>query len=130
MGAVVLFLVLLAENARVPFDDPNTHLELTMVHEVMVLDHSGVDFALIQYGSAVKLFLFSALLARVLLPAPADLLTSAAILGGGVLGVAVAVGLVESTVARLRLSRVPQLLIGASVLAGIGLAVLFFRGHP
>src|SRR6266403_1496286 len=55
------FVVLLAENARIPFDDPNTHLELTMIHEVMVLDHSGPGLALVLYGAAVKLFVFGAL---------------------------------------------------------------------
>jgi formate hydrogenlyase subunit 4 len=61
-GAVLLaaglFTVLLAENCRVPFDDPNTHLELTMIHEVMVLDHSGPPFGLILYGAALKLFAY------------------------------------------------------------------------
>ena len=54
------FVVLLVENSRIPFDDPNTHLELTMIHEVMVLDHSGPAFGLILYGAAIKLFVFAA----------------------------------------------------------------------
>jgi formate hydrogenlyase subunit 4 len=62
--AVALFVVLLAENSRMPVDDPNTHLELTMIHEVMVLDHSGPLFGLILYGAAIKLFLLSALILR------------------------------------------------------------------
>ena len=53
-----LFIVLLAENCRIPFDDPNTHLELTMIHEVMVLDHSGPPLGMILYGAALKLFVF------------------------------------------------------------------------
>ena len=53
------FIVLLAENARVPFDDPNTHLELTMIHEVMVLDHAGPAFGFILYGAALKLSVFA-----------------------------------------------------------------------
>src|SRR5438132_5062663 len=61
-------IVLLAENARIPFDDPNTHLELTMVHEVMVLDHSGPALGLIHYGAALKLFLFGALVVRLVVP--------------------------------------------------------------
>jgi len=61
-AALALFAVLLAENSRIPVDDPNTHLELTMVHEVMVLDHSGPDLAFILYGAAVKLFVLGALL--------------------------------------------------------------------
>ena len=71
-GAVLLaaglFIVLLAENCRVPFDDPNTHLELTMIHEVMVLDHSGPPFAVILHGASMKLLLFSVLLTQAALP--------------------------------------------------------------
>src|SRR5271166_6526092 len=63
------FIVLLVENCRIPFDDPNTHLELTMIHEVMVLDHSGPALGLILYGAAMKLFLFGALIVRLALPA-------------------------------------------------------------
>src|SRR6185295_16724894 len=62
------FIVLLVENCRVPFDDPNTHLELTMIHEVMVLDHSGPAFGMILYGAALKLFLFGALVVRLAFP--------------------------------------------------------------
>ena len=58
------FIVLLAENSRIPFDDPNTHLELTMIHEVMVLDHGGPAFGMILYGAALKLFVLSALVIR------------------------------------------------------------------
>ncbi|MCZ7641109.1 MAG: NADH-quinone oxidoreductase subunit H [Verrucomicrobia bacterium] len=66
--AVGLFTVLLAENCRVPFDDPNTHLELTMIHEVMVLDHSGPLLAAVLHGAAMKLLLFAALLVQAVLP--------------------------------------------------------------
>ena len=65
--AAGLFGVLLAENCRVPFDDPNTHLELTMIHEAMVLDHSGPPLAAILHGAALKLLLFSVLLAKTVL---------------------------------------------------------------
>jgi formate hydrogenlyase subunit 4 len=128
VAAAALFAVLLAENARIPVDDPATHLELTMVHEVMVLDHGGPDLALVQYGAAVKLFLFSALLAHLVLPFPAGP-ASALVLVGGVLAAAVGVGLVESTTARLRLARVPQFLVGAGALAALALAVLLTRGR-
>lgn len=130
IAAIALFAVLLAECSRIPVDDPNTHLELTMVHEVMVLDHSGPDLAFILYGAAVKLFVLAALLVHVLVPIPDDGWRGAAILAGGVLVVAILVGIVESVMARLRLARVPQFLIGASILAGIGLIVLFYRGEP
>jgi formate hydrogenlyase subunit 4 len=118
------FIVLLAENSRVPFDDPNTHLELTMIHEVMVLDHSGPAFGLILYGSALKLFVFSALVTQVLLPHTGIPIADAAATLGAVLVTGVAIGLVESGMARLRLVRVPQLLIGASLVAGFAVVLV------
>ncbi len=127
-AAVTLFMVLLAENSRIPVDDPATHLELTMIHEVMVLDHSGPDLAFILYGSAVKLFLFAALLTRALVHVPpGNPWAGAAILLAGVLAVAVAVGVVESWTARLRLPRVPQFLISAFAVAAVGLVTLVYR---
>jgi formate hydrogenlyase subunit 4 len=131
IAALVLFVVLLAENSRIPVDDPNTHLELTMIHEVMALDHGGPDLAFILYGSAVKLFVFGALLTHVLLPIPpAGGWQGAALLCGGLVMLAVLVGAVESLMARLRLLNVPQFLIGASVLAAMGLMAVFYRGIP
>jgi formate hydrogenlyase subunit 4 len=116
---VALMIVLLAENARLPVDDPNTHLELTMIHEVMVLDHGGPDLAFILYGAALKLWLFAALLAGIVLPPAAaqwlNLIFSVAAIGI----VAVVVGVIESVMARLRLPIVPQLLVGAGALAAV-----------
>jgi formate hydrogenlyase subunit 4 len=128
LAAGALSIVLLTENARIPVDDPNTHLELTMIHEVMVLDHSGPDFAMILYGSAIKLWIFCALLAGILVPVrtgnfPAD---AAATLAGMFL-IAVGIGIVESSIARLRLMRIPQLLSGAGVLAVLAI-VLVLKG--
>mgnify|MGYP001767295489 CR=1 FL=1 len=109
--AVGLFIILLAENCRVPFDDPNTHLELTMIHEVMVLDHSGPPLAMILHGASVKLMLFAVLLAQAVLPlSELPLAASVAALALAVLLTAVAVGLVESLTARLAFRRVPLLL--------------------
>jgi formate hydrogenlyase subunit 4 len=112
--AAGLFTVLLAENCRVPFDDPNTHLELTMIHEVMVLDHSGPPLAAILHGAALKLLLFAVLLAEAVLPigelAP---LTATISLVGAVLVIAVGIGLVESLLARFAFRRVPMLLTTA-----------------
>lgn len=128
--AAGLFAVLLAENCRVPFDDPNTHLELTMVHEVMVLDHSGPPLALILHGAAVKLLLFSLLLVEAVLPlgqlpAPA----AAAGLVGGVVAVCLGVGLVESLLARLAFRRVPLLLTTAFLLCLFAL-LMAWKGEP
>jgi formate hydrogenlyase subunit 4 len=112
--AAGLFIVLLAENCRVPFDDPNTHLELTMIHEVMVLDHSGPPLAAILHGAALKLLLFAVLLAEAVLPiGKLPPLTAAVSLVCAVLAVAVGVGLVESLLARFAFRRVPILLTTA-----------------
>jgi len=122
--AAGLFLVLLAENCRVPFDDPNTHLELTMIHEVMVLDHSGPPLAVILHGASIKLLLFALLLAQAVLPAQAlPAPAHAAALAGGVLLVTVGVGVVESLLARLAFRRVPLLLTTAFLLCLFALLV-------
>src|SRR5947209_15343639 len=102
---VSLFVVLLAETSRIPFDDPNTHLELTMIHEVMVLDHGGPALGLILYGAALKLLLFEALVLRLVLP-PLGLHAAWvdwAVLVAGLILLSAAVGVVESVMARLRL---------------------------
>jgi formate hydrogenlyase subunit 4 len=116
--AAALLVVFLAENARIPVDDPNTHLELTMIHEVMVLDYSGPDLALILYGAALKLWVLGALIVNVLLSL-AGLSGAAALCGfaAGMLVLAIAVGVIESVMARLSLLKVPQLLIGAGALS-------------
>jgi formate hydrogenlyase subunit 4 len=122
---ISLLILLLAENSRVPVDDPATHLELTMIHEVIVLDHSGPDFAVILYAGSLKLALFSALVVGVF--GPRGLLGNAmaiALLVGGLVLVAVVVGIVESAMARLRLTRVPQLLVGAGALALFAIILL------
>ena len=123
--AAGLFVVLLAENSRIPIDDPNTHLELTMIHEVMVLDHSGPLFGLILYGAAVKLFVLSAVVLHVLVPvqtgrAALDWMLFVA----GILGIAVTIGVVESAMARLQLRHVPTLLVAASLLCGLGFLLM------
>jgi formate hydrogenlyase subunit 4 len=124
LAAIALFVVALAENSRIPVDDPNTHLELTMIHEVMVLDHSGPDLALILYGASLKLFLFGALFARLVLGFAVQGAAGLIVFVAGMLGFAVLVGVIESIMARLRLVRVPQLLVGASVLSAFGLVLL------
>jgi formate hydrogenlyase subunit 4 len=128
-AALVILAVLLTENSRIPVDDPNTHLELTMIHEVMVLDHGGPDLAFLLYGSAVKLLVLGNLLVHLLLPIPLEGgSVGAVIFAAGALGVAVLVGLIESVMARLRLVLVPQFLIGASVLGAMGLLVALAGG--
>jgi formate hydrogenlyase subunit 4 len=129
--AAGLFIVLLAENCRVPFDDPNTHLELTMIHEVMVLDHSGPPLAAILHGAAMKLLLFAVVLAQAVLPMDhLRPLGAAGLLAGSVLLVTVAVGLVESLLARFAFRRVPLLLTTAFLLCLFALLVAWKGGMP
>lgn len=115
--AVTLMIVLLAENSRIPVDDPNTHLELTMIHEVMILDHCGVDLGFIQYAAALRLWLLGSLLVGVVAPrtgyAAVDFATGLA----GMALLAAGVGVIESSMARLRMPRVPRLLFGAFALS-------------
>jgi formate hydrogenlyase subunit 4 len=119
------FVVLLVENSRIPFDDPNTHLELTMIHEVMVLDHGGPAFGMVLYGAALKLFIFSALLVRLACPwATGWAWLDWLIFIAGMSGMAVIIGVVESTMARLRLTHVPVLLVAACLLSGFGVILV------
>ncbi len=119
-----LFIVMLAETSRLPVDNPATHLELTMIHEAMVLEYSGRYLALIEWASAVKLLVFFGLLANLFVPW--GIATSAGVgsfaLAAGVLVVkllvlAAVVAVLETRVAKLRLFRVPELLSASFVLA-------------
>jgi formate hydrogenlyase subunit 4 len=115
---IAIFIILLTENSRVPVDDPATHLELTMIHEVMVLDHSGPDLAFIELGSFYKLFFYSALLAR--LACPVDMghpVLNLCMFTGSLFVVYTAVGVTESVMARFRMDMVPRFVLTSFVLA-------------
>jgi formate hydrogenlyase subunit 4 len=120
-----LFLLMLAENCRVPFDDPNTHLELTMIHEVIVLDHSGPMLGLIQLGAATKLLVFASLIVRLVVPLNyvPDWINWPLFVASLVV-VAVLLGIVESVMARLRMTLVPHVLTAAGVIAAFGFVLL------
>jgi len=125
--AAAWIIVLLAENSRLPVDDPSTHLELTMIHEVMVLDHGGPDLAFILYAAALKLWLLGALLVNLML----SFFQGSSWIGGplfllGMGALAVLIGVIESSMARLRLNQVPHLLVGAGALAALA-AVFVLR---
>ncbi len=120
-----LFIILLAENCRIPFDDPTTHLELTMIHEVMALDHSGPLLGCIQYGAALKLFVLGAFFLNIALPLRVgDNLSDWGLFVISQLLLAMAIGTVESVMARLRLTRVPQLLIAGSILSAFAMLLI------
>ena len=123
--SIGLFIVLLAETCRIPVDDPNTRLELTMIHEAMVLDHGGPLFAVTSYAAAVKLLVLGTVLLHVIAPVafgqawldwPLYLLE--------MLGLAAVIGVVESVMARLQMRHVPYLLVGAVLFCGFGFILL------
>jgi formate hydrogenlyase subunit 4 len=127
-----LFIIVIAETGRIPVDNPATHLELTMIHEAMVLEYAGPDLALVEWASALKELLYLTLLANLFLPvglatsaAPLALAMSLLAWAGKVGLLAVAVTLVESTNAKLRLFRVPELVSVSLGLAFLALAIRF-----
>lgn len=120
-----MIVVVLVENCRIPFDDPTTHLELTMIHEVMVLDHSGPDLAMILYGAAMKLTVLGAMAVGMILPfSLGNQGLDAGVFSLAMLALAVFAGIVESVMARLQLVKIPQLLIGTSLLSFFSLIML------
>jgi formate hydrogenlyase subunit 4 len=132
LAFVAFFIVMVAETGRLPVDNPATHLELTMIHEAMVLEYSGRYLALVEWASGMKLLLFLALLGNLFLPwgVPTSVSLPGVLVGTLTLAVklvvlAVAVALLESVVAKLRLFRVPELLSGSFVLALLSVAAFF-----
>ncbi len=127
-----LFIVMLAETGRMPVDNPATHLELTMIHEAMVLEYSGHYLALVEWASAMKLFLFMTLLANLFLPwgmpttaGPLTILLGLVVLAVKLAVLTVGLAVVETTVAKLRLFRVPELLAGSFALALLSVLSVF-----
>jgi formate hydrogenlyase subunit 4 len=123
--ALGVFIVMLAESCRIPVDDPNSHLELTMIHEVMVLDHSGPLFGVISYAAALKLFVLSTVFLHIVAPFQLDLVW----LNWGlfvleIVGVAVLIGVTESVMARLQMQHVPHLLVSALLFCAFGFILL------
>jgi formate hydrogenlyase subunit 4 len=132
LAFAAFFIVMLAETGRLPVDNPSTHLELTMIHEAMVLEYSGPALALIEWATAMKLLLFMTLLGNLFFPwgvtsaaGPGAIVVSlvAVSVKVGVLTVVLAV--VETSVAKLRLFRVPELLAGSFALAVLSIASVF-----
>jgi formate hydrogenlyase subunit 4 len=132
MAFAALFIVLLAETGRVPIDNPATHLELTMIHEAMVLEYSGRHLALMEWGASIKQLVLMSILANIFLPVGLATDGSAGTLGlglaiflGKILLLSATVVLVETVNAKLRLFRVPDLLSAAFVLAAMALLSTF-----
>jgi formate hydrogenlyase subunit 4 len=132
MAFAALFIVLLAETGRIPVDNPATHLELTMIHEAMLLEYSGRYLAFMEWGASVKQLVLMTLLVNVFFPIGIATAATPAALGMGLLAyvmkllaLSAAVVLVETTNAKLRLFRVPDLLSAAFVLATLALLSTF-----
>ncbi len=132
LAFAALFLVLLAETGRIPVDNPATHLELTMIHEAMILEYSGPYLALIEWGAWVKQLVLMTLLINIFFPFglstgwnPLALILSVILYAFKLLALSVAVVLVESTNAKMRFFRVPELLSMAFVLGALALVSSF-----
>ncbi|HVK25120.1 MAG TPA: NADH-quinone oxidoreductase subunit H [Actinokineospora sp.] len=129
LAAVALVIVVVAETGRLPVDNPATHLELTMVHEAMVLEYAGPDLALVELASAMRLSVLLALLANLFVPwgiattlTPLAMVLGVAAIVAKVALIGVALAAVEVFLAKLRLFRVPELLAGSFVLALLAVA--------
>ena len=133
LAFIAFFVVALAENGRLPVDNPATHLELTMIHEAMILEYSGRLLALVEWAAAMKLFLFLTLLSNLFFPwgvalanTPSALLIAGLALAVKLLVFAGAIAFVETSVAKLRLFRVPELLAGSFTIALLAVVTAFF----
>ena len=123
-AVAVLFLMILIEGSRVPVDDPNTHLELTMIHEVMILDNSASDLALFTYANAIKMLLISSLIAYIVIPAGLGFELGVLLYITVLLVISLLIGTVESAMARIRMSHVFEFIFIMSSLALIVLSLV------
>ena len=127
LTAAALFLMLLIEGCRVPVDDPTTHLELTMIHEVMILDNTGPDLGLITWGAAIKMFLFEALIANLIIPmgwAPLYSIIAFLVI---VFLLSVLIGTIESSIARFRMTHVFEFIFIMTLTSLLILALVTYR---
>ena len=132
LAACSFMITLLAENARIPFDNPTTHLELTMVHEAMLLEYSGRDLAMMEYSSMLRMTIFMAMLGSLFLPwgisttgDPASLVLGLVLAMAKMLAIAFVVALVESVLCKSRLFKVPNLLTVSFALSLIAMISLY-----
>ena len=123
---ITLFIMLLTEGCRVPVDDPTTHLELTMIHEVMILDNSGVDLGFIMWGNAIKMFLFESLIAALIIPAGISPAISIPIYIVTIFILSVIIGTVEASMARFRMTHVFEFIFVMSITALLVLTLVTY----
>jgi formate hydrogenlyase subunit 4 len=127
LAVVTLFVMLLIEGCRVPVDDPTTHLELTMIHEVMILDNSGVDLGFITWGAAIKMFLFEALIANLIIPSGLNEWVSLVAFLAITFLISVLIGTIESAIARFRMTHVFEFIFIMTLTALLILALVTYR---
>lgn len=125
--ALVLFIMLLTEGSRVPVDDPATHLELTMIHEVMILDNSGSDLALLTWANGIKMLLISSLIAYMVIPSNVSDFVGVLLYLGVIALLSMIIGTVESSMARIRMSHVFEFVFIMSSLALVVLSLVMAR---
>jgi formate hydrogenlyase subunit 4 len=126
-AVVVLFIMLLIEGSRVPVDDPATHLELTMIHEVMILDNSGSDLALFSWANGIKMLLISSLIANIIIPSSLSDWLNVLLYLLIVFGISIIIGTIESGMARIRMSHVFEFIFIMSSLALVVLSLVIAR---
>ena len=137
IGLAGFFIALLAENTRFPFDNPATHLELTMVHEAMVLEYSGKQLALVEYAAWIRLVLFMTIASSIFIPWGINIgdLTFSNIFVGLVFWLlklfcfATVIALIESTIAKLRIFKLPALIAVSFLIVLIGVIYLLVYGR-
>ncbi len=127
LAVVTLFIMLLIEGCRVPVDDPTTHLELTMIHEVMILDNSGIDLGLITWASAIKMLIFESLIANLIIPASLGGWETALAYLAIIFILSIVIGTIESSMARFRMTHVFEFIFIMSITALIILALVTYR---
>lgn len=120
-AVLALFIMILTEGSRVPVDDPATHLELTMIHEVMILDNSAADLALITWASGIKMLLLSSLIAAIVIPQGLSTTVSTLCYLALMFVISVIIGTIESATARIRMSHVFEFIF---VMSSFALVVL------
>ncbi len=124
IGFFLLIQIAMIENSRLPVDDPKTHLELTMIHEVMILDNSGFDKALIHFGSYLKFAIYGSLIYNVIVPAEWNLFLQVALFLAVQMTFALIIGLIESFRARNKMNKNPKFILTLSAIAWIAFVII------
>jgi formate hydrogenlyase subunit 4 len=124
IGSYLFLQIAMVENSRIPVDDPKTHLELTMIHEVMILDNSGFDKAMIHIGSYLKFAIYGSLMYNVIVPAAWNIFLQISLFLTVLVAFAVIIGLIESFRARNKMNKNPKFILTISAIAWIAFVII------